>query len=112
MILDVTADLRDIKIMPSNELEEIVQNVQCILATAQGAVPLDREFGTPLNMLDAPISATQARLTAQIVRAIRAQEPRAYVQKVTFAGSAADGQLKVAVRIEIDERNLRGYVFK
>lgn len=111
MTLDITADLRDVKIMPSTEFEEIAQNVQMILATQKFSVPMDRAFGINAAMLDAPIAATQARLSAEIATAIREQEPRARVQQVFYTGMPADGQLKVTVRIEVVEKRLRGGVF-
>ena len=112
MILDVSADLSAVKIIPSTELEEIIQNVQMILATQKFTVPMDREFGINAALLDQPIAATQARLSAEIATAIREQEPRARVQKVFYNGDdAVDGKLKVSVRIEIVEKNLRGGVF-
>lgn len=111
MTLDITADLRDVKIMPSTEIEEIAQNVQMILATQKFSVPMDRDFGVSANLLDSPIAATQARLTAEIATAIREQEPRARVQRVIYAGNPANGQLKVTVRIEIVEKRLRGGIF-
>ena len=111
MTIDITADLRDVKIMPSTELEEIAQNVQMILATQKFSVPMDRAFGLNAAMLDAPIAASQARLTAEIAASIREQEPRARVQQVFYSGNTADGQLKVTVRIEVVEKRLRGGVF-
>lgn len=111
MTLDITADLRDVKIMPATEIEEIAQNVQMILATQKFTVPMDRSFGINAALLDQPIAASQARLSAEIATAIREQEPRARVQRVIYAGNPADGQLKVTVRVEIVEKLLRGGVF-
>lgn len=95
-------------LMPSTETAEVLQNVRMILATVKGSVPMDRSFGIAGNLLDEPISATQARMTAAIAKAVREQEPRARVQQVLFDGEMSDGQLKLTVRIEIVEANLRG----
>ena len=111
MILDITADLRDVAIMPTSELEEIAQNVQMIIATVKGSVPLDRSFGIEAGKLDAPIARAQAKLSAEIASAVREQEPRARVQKVFYSGDPNDGQLIATVRIEVVEKNLRGGVF-
>lgn len=111
MTLDITADLRDVKIMPETELEEIAQNVQMILATQKLTVPMDRAFGLTATLIDQPIAASQARMTAEIAASIREQEPRVRVQQVFYDGEFADGQLGVRVRVEVVERNLRGGVF-
>lgn len=111
MTIDVTAaTLSDVKIMPATELEEIAQNVAMILATEKFSVPLDRTFGVDANLIDLPINAAQAKLTAEIATAIREQEPRARVKKCFFSGDVDDGQLIATVRIEVVEKNLRGYV--
>lgn len=108
MTYEVTVDLSNIKIMPSTEIEEVLQNVQMILATMQLTVPLDREFGISANVIDTPISATQARLTAEVAAAVRKFEPRARVERINYGGDAPDGNLNMSVVVEIIERNLRG----
>ena len=111
MILEVTAGrLSDVQIMPATELDEIAQNVAMILATTMGTVPYDRTFGVDGNVIDLPIAAGQAKLTAALAVAIREQEPRARVQKVFYSGDAVDGQLIATARIEIVESKLRGGV--
>lgn len=88
-------------LQPSSEVEEILQNVRMILATVKGSVPLDRALGLEGATLDAPISVTQARLTAAIARAVKEQEPRARVQEVRYAGDMSDGQLNFTVVVEL-----------
>ena len=110
---EVTAELNEIKIMPATELEEILQNVKTILTTIQGTVPLDREFGVDKKILDLPISAVQAKISAATVKAINKFEPRAKVRKVFYDNTdreSADGILKPRVTVEIVNENLRGYV--
>ena len=108
MVIEVTADLSDVKIIPANEIEEVAQNVAMILSTMIGTVPYDRKFGVDGNIIDLPIAAGQAKLTAAFATAIREQEPRARVQKVFYSGAAADGQLIARAKIEIVEKKLRG----
>ena len=106
-LFDVKVDLRDVNLMPSTEIEEIVQNVQMIVLTMRGTVPLDRAFGVDGRFLDEPINAAQARAVAEITSAVNTQEPRARVQKVFFGGEI-DGRLDITVRIEIVGSKLRG----
>ena len=109
MTFDVKITLRDVNIMPSTELEEIVQNVQMIVSTMRGTVPLDRSFGVNNRWLDEPMNFVQARAVADITSAVNTQEPRARVQKVFFT-PALDGSVDITVRIEVIESKLRGYV--
>lgn len=105
-----TSGSYDWKIMPSTEIEEVLQNVQMILATMKLTVPLDREFGISANVIDTPISATQARLTAEVATAVRKFEPRARVERIKYGGNMSNGELNMTVVVEIIEKNLRGGV--
>lgn len=106
MTYELEISPRSIKILPANEIEEILQNCLMILLTEKYSVPLDREFGVNTNIVDLPINA-QPRITAEIAGAIRRFEPRARVRKVDFNGNI-DGQLTATVELDIDEKNLRG----
>lgn len=112
MTLDVKVNSRNWNVMPTTELEEIAQNVQMIISTLKGSVPMDRAFGIDPARVDDPISVAQAKLSAEIAAAIREQEPRARVQKVFYSGDPNDGQLLITARIAIVEKRLRGYVTK
>lgn len=111
MILDVTTNAAEINLMPSTELEEIAQNVRMIISTVRGSVPMDRNFGVDARLIDEPISSAQAKLTAGIATAIREQEPRARLMRVTYAGDPNDGQLTITARIGVAEKKMRGGVF-
>lgn len=100
MLINVTNDLSDIAILPANVLEEIAQNVRSIIATAKTTVPLDREFGIDSQLIDEPIAAAQAKLTAEIAASIRRFEPRARLKKATYSGDA-DGKLIINATIEV-----------
>ena len=97
----IIANLNAVNFAPANELEEIVQNLRTILNTAVGTVPLDRDFGVPVDLTDKPMPIAQARLTAQIVKAVRRYEPRAAVKRVTYTGDA-DGRLVPKLEVDID----------
>ena len=88
---------------PTSTVEEVIQNVRTILTTTVYSVPLDRTFGINPDMLDLPMPAAQARLTAEIVAAVEKFEPRAAVTEVAFAGDGADGILQPSIRLRIKE---------
>lgn len=100
-------DATDIKIIPSNETQEILQNVLMILLTEKYSVPLDRELGIDGRIVDAPINQT-SRITAAAADAIRKFEPRARLKKINFSGEPNNGQVISSVVVEIVEKNLRG----
>ena len=101
MIVDVTAELKDVKLVPDSEYEEILQNVRTIITTLKKTVPMDREFGINGELVDLPIAAAQAKLTGEIVASVSKYEPRAKVVSVSYEGSEADGMLKPKVRIKL-----------
>ena len=97
----VIADPAAVNFAPATPIEEIVQNLRTILNTAVGTVPLDRDFGVPVDLIDSPQPVALARLTAQIVKAVHRYEPRAAVKRVTYTGDA-DGRLVPKLEVEID----------
>lgn len=103
MIYNLTLDSTEIKILPDNELEEILQNVRQILSTLKGSVPLDREFGISTEILDSPMNS-QSKLVAEIATAIEKFEPRARLRSINFSGNV-DGELTPILSLEI--RKLR-----
>lgn len=112
-MFEVTTNPAEINLMPSTEIEEVLQNVRTILATVKGTVPLDREFGIEQKILDQPVNAVQARLNAALVEAVNKFEPRAKVRKIFYDNTdreTLDGILKPRVQIELVTEKMRGYV--
>lgn len=73
-------------------VQEVTQNVDTLLRTAPGSVPLSRALGTPQDVIDLPESAVGARLQADVIRAVRNYEPRVAIKSVKLSASA-DGKL-------------------
>ncbi len=108
---EVTIGAKEIKIIPTTEVEEIAQNLLMIITTQKFTVPLDRVFGISAEFLDAPISASQAKIAAEVVSAVKEFEPRARITNVIFDGNFSEGKLNIRVQFELVEKNLRGGVF-
>ena len=86
-------------------VDEVLQNVSIILSTPKMSVPLRRDWFIDYSLLDAPMPIAQARLSAEIFRAIRDHEPRArivgpvrYIQDQT---QTMEGMLIPSVTIEV-----------
>lgn len=89
---------------PTDEKEEILQNVRTILATRVGSVPLDRDFGLTWEHLDKPYPVAKSLMTAAVIEAIQTHEPRVKVEAVEFDGDTAmamEGLLKPRVIVSI-----------
>ena len=71
-------------LQPQTEYEEVAQNIQMIITTLKGEVPLDREFGFDKRLVDRPISAAQAIMTRDIIVAVKKYEPRAKIISVDY----------------------------
>ena len=91
----------EINLQPTNEVEEIIQNVQMIVSTVRGTVPLDRDFGISVELIDAPINQ-QSRLIGEIAEAIEKFEPRARLRRIEFVGTE-NGELNPTLTLEINE---------
>jgi len=85
-------------------IEEVLQNVAVILATPRGSVPLDRDFGIPLNFLDSPTPKSIALFRAEVVKTIEKYEPRAKVIEISFYNDHSNpAKLSPIVKVEIVE---------
>lgn len=100
--IDITAELGAVDFAPDSELKEIAQNVRTILTTFKKTVPMDRELGVNGAIIDLPIAAAQASMTADIVAAVSRYEPRAKVVSVDYHGKEVDGRITPKVRIKIN----------
>ena len=98
----VTPYLSDIDFLPSTEAEEILQCVRCILCTPKWSVPLDRDFGVDMEALDRPLPVAQAKLSSEIVTALKEYEPRVEVTDITW-DAQEDGVLMPTVTINVVE---------
>ena len=106
----VATEISEVNLMPTTELEEILQNVKTILSTVKGTVPLDRSFGIDKKIVDLPVSVAKAKISAAIVKAINELEPRVKVRKIYYDSTdreLLDGIIKPRVDVEIVEEKLR-----
>lgn len=94
--------LNNIDFAPENEILEILQNVRTILSTVKFSVPLDRDFGIDASLLDKPILEAKAKISSEIILAIKKYEPRVKVEEITFSGDM-DGKLQPKVQVSIIE---------
>mgnify|MGYP001779583270 FL=1 len=101
-IIKGNTSLNNIDFAPENELLEVLQNVRTILSTAKFSVPLDRDFGIDASLLDKPILEAKAKISSEIILAIKKYEPRVKVEEITFFGDM-DGKLQPKVQVSIIE---------
>lgn len=102
MIYSITDFLGRVDFAPASEVKEILQNVKTIISTTKFSVPLDRDFGISGDLVDTPLPVAQARLSNEIIMAVRKYEPRAKITGISFAGTS-DGKLGVKVEVGINE---------
>lgn len=87
---------------PDSVLKEINQNLRTILTTPRGSVPLDRDFGIDMSVIDLPIPLYKAKLTADIYDIIPKYEPRVKVVDVTYEHDVLSGRSKPIVKVAIE----------
>lgn len=84
---------------PGNIYQEILQNVKAIVTTLKGSVPLDRAFGILPNVIDEPINIARAKLSAEIVKAVKEFEPRARIKNINFSGDMSNAEIIIKMQI-------------
>ena len=91
-----------IELMPATTVEEVMQNVRMIVGVRKGTVPIDREFGLDATVVDKPMGAATALLSAQLAKDIPAFEPRARLVSLELKATD-DGVLEPVVKIAVNE---------
>lgn len=88
---------------PSSTLEEILQNVNTIVSTIMGTVPLSRKFGVQGEFIDDPTPVSKIKFIAEIKDKVEEYEPRARVTEVRYGPESLDGIVNPIVTIEVNE---------
>lgn len=82
-------------------VERVLQGVRLALTTPKGSVPMYREYGLDMSVLDRPAPIAQALLTATVRETVERWVPEATVKGVTFGGAFSRGQMQIRVEVEI-----------
>ena len=93
---------RKIKFNVTDPVESVLRNIAVILSTPKGSVPMYRDFGISVDILDRPIPVAKAMMTADIKEAIERCEPRATFISVDFMEDELNGRLIPMVEVEIN----------
>ena len=86
--------------MPQSLEREIAQNVFTIFTTSKYSVPLDREFGLDVSLLDIPMTTAKALLINEIVSAVETYEPRVKITQIELEGDL-DGKFYPRIKFLI-----------
>ncbi len=84
----------------TNEQEQIKRNVELILSTVKGSVPLNRDFGLDISFVDMPTAKVAALARKQIYEQVKKYEPRATIKSISFKIDEIDGIVKPKVEIK------------
>ena len=101
----ITVGSSNITLTPKNFSEEIIQNVNVIVTTIMGNVPLDRKFGISGEIIDTSSVKGKSKLMIYLLESVQDFEPRIEVTAVDFIEdikSAEKGTLipRLEVRIK------------
>lgn len=85
---------------PTDEVEEIAQNVAVLMNTPAGNVPLERGMGLKKEYLDSPPATAQIRFESELADALDSYEPRATLLNTT-AQTDEGGNMGIAAEVRI-----------
>lgn len=101
-IVSAAEDLEPVSLNEQETVRSILQNIQCILRTRKGTIPLYREFGLNMRFVDKPIPIARQMLYVDVKEAVEEFEPRVEVVDVRSVLSADDpGRLIPEVEVKI-----------
>jgi phage baseplate assembly protein W len=99
----IGGNIANINLTPASVAEEVVQNLNMLLATAKYSVPLDREFGISWESVDRPMAVAEAMIVSEIMEAVERCEPRAEIQNIKFARNELTGKLNPILEVLIND---------
>jgi phage baseplate assembly protein W len=99
----VSGIITKINLNPESITEEVIQNLQMLLATPKYSVPLDREFGVSWEMADKPLNIAKTLLVGEIMDAVEKYEPRAEVTDITFTRDEITGRIVPRLEVLIND---------
>lgn len=73
-----------LSLFPTDERQDIIQNIQCILRTTQGSCPNLRNYGLGREILHKPTPVAKAGYSVAISKQIAKYEPRAVLKSIDF----------------------------
>lgn len=78
-----TDKLEELNLSPTDEVDEVTQNIAALLDTPQGSVPLERGMGMPMGFKDQPQYIATALFQSELAMALSEYEPRAEIKNVS-----------------------------
>lgn len=66
------------------QIREVRRNLETLLSTMAGTMPMDREFGLDCSYLDYPISTAANMYALEVTKKVKKYVPEVGVQSVTF----------------------------
>ncbi|GAK06025.1 hypothetical protein JCM19037_4577 [Geomicrobium sp. JCM 19037] len=91
----VEVDVQNVDVLLNDETNEEIlsQNLKMLFTTPLGSVPLDRDYGINMDVVDAPLPIARGRLIVEYEDKIRRFYPQLRIKEVTFTGNAHTGLL-------------------
>jgi len=85
-------------------LQCLFQEINTLLATRKGSVPLDRDFGVSWDFIDSPINETKPAMIAEIIKKKKKYIPRIKVNNIEFESNVnLNGRLYPKITFTIRE---------
>lgn len=80
---------------------DVLRCLTVLYGTRVGEQGLDRDFGIDWSFLDQPMETAKAMIEAELITKTRKYEPRAQVERVTWEGDYASGNIRPKVVIAL-----------
>ena len=95
-------------IIRSNELsetEDLYKQLNNLLSTRKGTVPINRDFGLDWNVLSKPLDEAESDFVAELMEQIEAYIPELKASEIAFAVDPENGKIVPTITIERSEDN-------
>ena len=83
---------------------EILQNVNCIINSRLGSMPMSRNIGLSQEWMGLPANVAQVMILSELAEEIQAQEPRAQVETIEYAADGdSGGNFQISAKVVISD---------
>ncbi len=88
-----------------SETEDLYKQLNNLLSTRKGTIPINRDFGIDWNVLSQPLDEAESSFVVELMEQIEAYIPELKASEIEFAVEPENGKIIPTITIERSEQN-------
>lgn len=88
-----------------SETEDLYKQLNNLLSTRKGTIPINRDFGIDWNVLSQPLDEAESSFVVELMEQIEAYIPELKASEIEFTVEPENGKIIPTITIERSEQN-------